>query len=80
LRICTKGDDVALERLEVLQFKRDQVKTSRNSISDRFLVFGTEQFFVLILAFLLGRCSLFSRSFFSCAYVASSKKGITCTI
>jgi len=74
LRICTKGDDVALERLEVLQFKRDQVKTSRNSISDRFLVFGTEQFFVLILAFLLGRCSLFSRSFFSCAYVASFKK------
>lgn len=74
LRIYTKGDDFALERLEVLQFKRQQTKSSKDTISDRFLVFSAQEFFILILAFLLGRCSLFSRSFFSCAYVASFKK------
>lgn len=74
MRIYTKGDDVALERLEVLQFKRQQTERPKNTISDRFLVFSAQELFILILAFLLGRCSLFSRSFFSSAYVASFKK------
>ncbi|ACM59368.1 stage II sporulation protein E [Caldicellulosiruptor bescii] len=63
-----------MERLEVLQFKRQQTERPKNTISDRFLVFSAQELFILILAFLLGRCSLFSRSFFSSAYVASFKK------
>ncbi|BCS82224.1 SpoIIE family protein phosphatase [Anaerocellum diazotrophicum] len=63
-----------MERLEVLQFKRQQTKNSGDNISDRFLVFSAHEIFVLMLAFLLGRCNLFSKSFFSSAYVASFKK------
>ncbi|WPX09042.1 SpoIIE family protein phosphatase [Anaerocellum danielii] len=63
-----------MEKLEVLQFKRQQAKSSKDTISNRFLVFSRKEFLILILAFLLGRCSLFSRSLFSCAYVASFKK------
>ncbi len=37
-------------------------------------MFGLEEYLILILAFLLGRCELFSTSFFSSSYVSSFKK------
>ncbi|WP_241765423.1 SpoIIE family protein phosphatase [Caldicellulosiruptor morganii] len=63
-----------MERIEVLQFKRQGYKRSFKEDSKGLYLFGFEEYLILILAFLMGRCELFSTGFFSSSYIGSFKK------
>lgn len=63
-----------MDRVEVLQFKRENFKKAQHETFKGLVLFKAEEVLFLILAFLLGRCELFSTSFFSSSYISSFKK------
>ncbi|AZT89298.1 phosphoprotein phosphatase [Caldicellulosiruptor changbaiensis] len=63
-----------MDKIEVLEFKRQNLKKGQPEGSKTLFFFNAEEYFLLILAFLLGRCDLFSTSFFSTSYLSSFKK------
>lgn len=62
-----------MDRVEVFEFKRQGFKKPQEASKNLFFL-GAKEYLILILAFLLGRCELFSVSFFSASYLSSFKK------
>lgn len=63
-----------MEKTEILQYQRTYLHKGRKRMPSSLEFFTKEQFMLLILAFLFGRCSIFNTAFFSSAYVSAYKK------